>query len=235
MNRILQYISRGKGVGALLVLAFAFIVSVYFSISSKFMLTESIPYLQEIADNVLPIKVVDGKVTIPENTVKEFNLFGNDNKTSFPFVIDTTKDTIDTGNLPQGVYLSRSYVYAVSNNKVESYKLTGSFDLPQQDYTPFFQSTVKWVVIIGTIMGTLVFFVIYFILTIFYAFCAGLSAVINKKDLTFDAKMRLSAVCIIVVYILSAAAGKIGVNINLLAFFLIMIALQIVIVKKLPQ
>lgn len=234
MNKIANYIVSGKGIGALVLLAFAFIAALYFSIWSKVILSDSIPHMQQIADEVLPITVENGKVVIPENTIKEIDLLGSENDVPFPFVIDTTRDTIETQNLTPGLYLSRSYFYSVSGNKTETYKLKNNFSLPRKDYTPLFQSSIKWLVVFMAIAGTGGFFLLFFILTLFYAFCANLAALIDKKKLSFEVRMRLSTVIFITVYLFSTILGRAGLNLNMAAFFLIVVILQVIAVKYLP-
>lgn len=234
MNKIFDYIFKGRGIGAFLLLAAAFAISVYTAVNVRGILTESIPYMQATADKILPIKVENGKTVVPDNTVKDIVLFDL-GKNSLHFIIDTTKDTLDTNNLRQGIYLSRSYFYVVKNNEIRSTKLDGSFDLPKGDYTPFFKSVIKWSVIAIAVGGTFAMFFLFFILTLIYALCAGFSAAVTKKMLNFDTKMRLSAVAFTVIYALSTILEFAGYNLGKLIFFAAVIAVQILILKKMPQ
>lgn len=234
MNKILNYIAHGKGVGAMILLLFSFIIAFYTAINSRIVLNDSIPYMQNISDQLLPIKIENGKVVVPENTVKEVNLAG-DKRTVYQFVIDTTRDELDTSALKSGLYLTRSYFYAVKQNEIRSVKLEGNLELLKQDYTPMFATAVRWLVAFIGLGGTILLFLMFFVVAILFAFCSGLATAINKKELGFDAKMRLSTLVFIAVYLLSFVLGWVGFNLHGLLFFLVVIAAQIAVVKRLPQ
>ena len=85
------------------------------------------------------------------------------------------------------------------------------------------------------IVAIVVFFIIYFILAVFYAYCTWLAAKINKVNLAFDTKMRLNSLLLVMMYVLTYILSAVGLNVHILLFFLIMIIAQIMIVKKLPQ
>lgn len=233
MDKIKNYIRYGRGTGAFLIFVLAFVTALYYSISAKITLTASIPYIQEMLDDILPIEIKDGRVITPQNTIKEINLLGQDTSKNFPFIIDTTRDKLPTEKLTEGIYLSRSYLYTVSSTQVKSVKLTDSFQLPRQDYTDSMKTSVVWFTLIAAAAGTIIFFLIYFMLVVIYAFCSGFSATITGKTLGFDTKLRLNSVLFILVCLISFILKIASINLTLPVFFLIMIALQIITLKTL--
>lgn len=235
MNKLARYITNGKGIGALFLLLSSLIFSSFLSIYVYDALLPSIPHIQEIADEVLPIRVENGQVTVPQNTLKELNVFGQKSPAVFPFVIDTTVDSINTSQLSKGIYLSRSYIYAVNDREIRSYKLSGSFDLPKQDYTDILKSGAKWVAFGLFIFYGIGFFIFMLLLTLFFAFVTRLAGYINKREFSFDAKMRLNTLLLIGLSVVAVLFSRLGYHMSGLTFFAVMVALQIIIVRKLPQ
>lgn len=231
MNKIIGYIKSGRGIGAFLIFAFAFIISAYYGIVSRQVLLDSIPAIQAVADEILPLSIQNGMIVAPQNTIKEINLAGND-KQSFLFVLDTTQDSLNTDNLKDGIYLSRSHAYTVRGNEVKSVKFSKSFDLPQKDYTQIMQTSVRWFTLIFIAAGTLILFILNFIIVIFYTFCNRLACIIAQKNLSFEAGMRFNSLLYIALCAFLYLLQLTGFYIGMLAFFLTMIALQIILTKK---
>ena len=235
MTKILNYIAKGKGTGAVWLLLLAFVYTLYLSLAARAFMFDSVPYVQHVADELLPVSVKDGKIVSPENTVREITLTGNTQNDTYSFVLDTTQDTLDTTKLTNGIYFSRLYAYTVNDDQIKTTKISSSFDLPKKDYQPILNSAIKWVVMGIAVVGIVVLFLIYFVLAIFYAYCAALAANLNKISLSFDTRMRLSSVAFSVVYILTFVLNMLGLHINIFLFFIIMLLVQFVVVKKLPQ
>lgn len=233
MKKILNYISNGKGIGALWLLLFAVIMTVYAATTLNNILPQGIPYVQKFADDVLPLKVENQKLVVPENTIiQRIYNFGDE---EYRVVIDTTKDMLTEEEYKPGVYLTRSYVYTVKENDVRRQAWKTDFDLPKQDYTPMLQVFIKWIVCLSAIIGPFVYFLCFFAAVLFYAFCSSFACVLNKTELNFKTKMRLNTLLFIGVYILSTLCAHIGLTLSTLGFFLLMIASQIVSVKKVSE
>ncbi len=238
MNKIKAYILNGKGIGALLLFALAFVASVYLSLSMRSTLIELMPLAQGIADEILPIEVKNGVVVTPDNTVKviDLNEDNGDQNAKIPvLVIDTTQDTLDTSDLAQGFYLSRTTAYVVKADEVRTMKLqnNANFNLPKQDYTEIFRTIISWTALTMAACGTIAAFLVFILLNLFYAYLAGVAAWINKTTLAFDVKMRLSAILFTAVYILARIMELIGFSLGIALFVLLMFALQIALIRKL--
>lgn len=234
MNKILNYIANGKGLGLKFVLLFAFVVSIIFAVIIKVEGTKMVPYAQSITNQILPIKVENGVVTDPQDTLKVVNVgVDKDGKSVFSITIDTRVDTLDTAQLNNGVYLTATNIYIVGQNEVRVKKLVGDVDLQQGDYTPKFNQMINWFSLGFSIFATAILFVFYYVLIVIYAFCAFIVAKINSKKFEFDLRMRLSTLCVIATYIVSIALAFAGINMSKIIFFVAVIALEWMIIKKL--
>lgn len=237
MKKIINYIANGQGLGVKYLLLLALILGIIFGIFIKVVGTDGIPYAQQISDQLLPIKVVDGKIVDPVDTYKVVHLQFNadSNPYPIPLVLDTTSDELDINSLDPGAYITRSNIYVVKDHEVRTYKLNGSLELPREDYTGFFKSVLNW-----TAFGVAVFafaglFILYFILALIYSVCAIPVAALVSKKTDFDMRMRLSSLALITVYIISwGLRFAFGLNVNMWLFFVVVIAVQAFLLRKLP-
>jgi len=230
MQKILDYIKNGKGVGARFILVLAIFVALYSAYGFSDVLPKIVPHVQSFTDTFFPIKIENGKVIAPQNTVieKTYHINGE------PIVIklDTTQDLLDNNQQPVGIYLTRSYLYSVSDQKVERQNLPQEIDLKKQDYVPVLQALAKHIVWAVALIGPFFNFICFMLAVLFYAWLTSLACALNKLTLPFKTKMRLNTCLFVSVYIFSTLVGIIGWNLSLFSFFLIMLALQIVYVKK---
>lgn len=235
MSKILDYIVKGQGLGVKFLLIFSVILALFFGFYIKSQGTDLIPYAQQIADQMLPIKIENGIVVEPADTIRTASLSFDDSSTKFevPFVIDTTTDDIDTSRMSEGIYLTRSNIYSVQRNQSRIIKLEGNFDLPRGDYTPQFRSILNWTALTLGFFAVAFCFVFYFLLSIFYAFCASAVAGLAQKKLDFDQRMRLAVLCLIAAYVLFIFLDLLGVGNSRLLFFLVVILFEAVLIKKL--
>ena len=230
MQKIITYIKNGKGVGALWLLLFSALVAFYSAYTASFVLPQAIPYIQSAADEFLPLKIEKGKVVIPEETLKTRTY--QVGKDTIALTLDTTKDFLDESDIRDGVILTRSYIYTISGENVRRQTLSGDFELERRDYTPLIKKVFSWLIWMMALIGPFLNFAVFLICVLFYAFCTGLACALNKTALDFKTKMRFNTVLFIGVYILTLASPLVGLNFSLLAFFLLMIALQIIFTKK---
>lgn len=110
-----------------------------------------VPYAQEIADQMLPVKVVNGQIVEPLNTFKmaQIRIEGRDTPLALPLVLDTRVTNLDANLLPQGVYVTRTNIYTVNRNQVKVIKIEGDNYIPKGDYTDVFKSWLNWSAVIG--------------------------------------------------------------------------------------
>lgn len=224
MNKLFNYIRNGKGIGALFLLALSVIyvtvIAITFSLDSK----EIIEKTQKVSEQLLPLKIENRVLVEPLNERREASFNIGEEKISF--AVDSTVDSFDPSTLSQGIFLSRKNIYIVSSaqTKIEAYG--ENLTLPKGDYRDAitqFLYMIKWTVILVALVAL---FVMYLIFTLFYAFCAGILASILKKKMTFDAKMRLSALCFSAIVLISTILDIVGINLNWMIFFIFVLALQ---------
>jgi len=230
MLKLINYIKNGKGIGAIWLLILGAVLAFYTAFKVNKSLPLAIPYVQDLADEFLPIKIEDGKIVDPVETIKkhEYQL-GKDHLT---LTLDTTKDVLEEQDMMQGIYVTRSYIYTINGKEVRRQALQGSYNIEKRDYTPLLQKIVNWVVWGIALIGPFFNFVLFLIAVLIYAFCTGLACVLNKVSLDFKRKMRLNTVLFIGLYTLVTILQYAGLQISTFTFFLIMIALQLLLVKK---
>ena len=141
MEKIINYISRGQGLGLKFLLLFSLIVAVFYAVGTKFAGDQFF----------LPIRIENGIVTEPENTVKNYTFVLGEGKVpdaeSFNLTMDTTVDSLDTSGLKEGLYLTKRALYVVQRTQTRVYELEDSSYFPQGDYTDTFHSVVNWDVV----------------------------------------------------------------------------------------
>ena len=65
MKKIINYIAGGQGLGIKFIALLALLLSIVFGATVKVMGSDAVPYAQQIADQMLPIKVVNGQIVEP--------------------------------------------------------------------------------------------------------------------------------------------------------------------------
>lgn len=229
MNKIVDYIVSGKGIGTLFIFLFALTVALVSSFNLKQALIPVIPHVQQAADELLPIKIENHQVVSPQNIIKTYRI-ENENQ-PFVLVLDTTRDMLDNTSTENGFYLTRSYFYSVVDGQVRRQTLGEQFDLKKQDYTPMMEKFVKWICVSVAFIGPFLNFIFFLIAIAFYALCSSLALKLNKKSADFPFKMRLNTVLFIGVYLFSTFLNYMNVPFSMLTFFLCMIALQVITLK----
>lgn len=117
-----EFLLNKKYLGLFSVLIYVLIVSVYATNITKEMLHAATPFIAEEADYFLPIAFEGGRVVTPENKVISRS-YGANNRV-FNVVLDTRFDEMPNTMLEhEGIYLSRKYLYAVSDKKTEIRKM----------------------------------------------------------------------------------------------------------------
>lgn len=235
MQKILNYILNGSGLGMKFLGIFSLIVAIVLAIFLRISGAALIPYAQSVANQLLPIKIENGVITEPVDTIKTTRLQLGSETLSLPLVLDTTTDTLDTQQLKPGVYITRTQVYTINDNQVKITKFNNSVEIPQGDYRDVFKSWLNWAIIGAAVLGIGFIFTAYFLLALFYAGCAFVLMKIMSRALTFEQRMRLSVLSIIVVYAVISAWNWIGVSTNWVAFLVVMLGLQAAVIGMMPK
>lgn len=235
MKKIINYVANAQGLAIKFLLLFSFVASIISATMLYIGGEEFIPYAQSVADQMLPIKIENGKVVEPVDTVKRARLDIDGYNLDLPIYLDTTVDTIDTSSLNDGIYMTRSAIYSVNRNQTRITKLEGNIDLPQDDYTDFFASVLKWVAIFIAVFGSVFFFIYLFILGIFYTVCTYPLTAVMKKNFEFDLRMRSSVISLIFTSAVFYLINLIGISTGKLSFFLIVMILEFLLLKDIPS
>ena len=229
MKKIINYIANGQGIGLKYLALLALVLGIICGVATKMITTDAIPYAQQVADQLLPIKVIGGQIVEPEDTYKVVHIrySDDDNFYPVPIVLDTTSDVLDINLLEQGVYITKSFLYLINENEARTYKLDGDFELEQKDYTDAFTSFINWTAFSVAIFVFAGLFVFYFLMTLLYSAVAAIIAALTKVNLDFNKKMRLSMVAFVTTLILSGILKFItGLNVGMWASVIVVVALQ---------
>ena len=235
MQKISNYILKGEGLGVKYILFVSIIISLLFSVYVRISGAEMIPYANDIINQMLPIKIENGVVVAPQNTIRVAQLKAGDVAVPLPIVLDTTIDTLDTSKAENGFYLTRTAFYAINDNEVRMHALDQDIELPQSDYTDPIKSFLTWISVFMFFGGALIIFVTYFVAAIFYSLCAQILGLFFGKKYNFDMRMRMSVLSFLAVYVFYFILEWCGLNSGKLVFFITMLILQAVIIYKLPN
>lgn len=233
MEKIFKYIKNGEGIGAKYLLVYALIVAITYGAAFKVLGNMAAPSLQNIADQLFPIKIENGVIVEPANTIKDIkmDIEGYD----IPFILDTRIDAVDTNGLKSGIYISKKSVYAVDKDQVRVHNFKSDMYLPKDDYTGIFKSYATGIALVFAIMVFVSFYVMYLALCCFYAFLANILSKHIRINMDYAASMRLSTVTYIFTSIVFAILKVMQLNANSLIFFVAMITLQIIVMKNMKE
>ena len=235
MQKIFNYITKGQGLGVKYILLASVIISFIFSIFIRINGADLVPYANDIMNQMLPLKIENGVVVEPQNTIRVAQLKSGDVAIPLPIIMDTTIDTLDTSKAEKGFYLTRTAFYVINDNEVRMHTLNEDVDLVQDDYTDEIKSILTWTAISMFFIGILFIFISYFIAALFYALCAQILGLILRKKYNFDVRMRMSVICFLAVYILYFLLSLAGLESGKLIFFITTLLLQSAIIYKLPM
>lgn len=235
MKKILNYVANAQGLGIRYLLLFSLILSVFLGLFIRFAGTDYIPYAQNLADQMLPVKVENGKIVDPVNTVRQAHLNISGEEIKLPFILNTTVDKLNPSRLSDGIYITRTAVYSINKNQIRINELEGNFELPRADYTEAFTSLLGWTAVICAVFGAAFIFLFLFILSIFYATCAYFLAAAMKKKFSFDLRMRSSVISLLTVYVVLYGLASIGITSGKPAFFLAVMILEYFLLKNVPS
>lgn len=247
MNRLYQYILHGEGLGIKFLLILPLVFAIFFASMAKIKGVDLIPYAQDIADQMLPIKVENGEVVEPRNTIKTAKLHFNEHTESInlPIVIDTRIDTLDVSHLKGGIYLTQKNLYTVNAQKreIKILPLENSFELPKADYSDLFLSALNWGVFCIFVFSFILMFFFCFMLSLFFSFClqiinpilrlaakAPILSNLNYSEkwinLDFDQRMRLTSLCFVFICIIKILLYFTHINLSNTILALIMLLIQ---------
>ncbi|MBQ8631829.1 MAG: DUF1189 family protein [Alphaproteobacteria bacterium] len=237
MNKIFNYISSGTGFGIKFILIISLIASITTTLNLRDNARIAIPYAQQAADKLLPVTISNNTITNPTDTFRDATLVlgtSNEQPLLLPIILNTTVDSLDATRLPAGIYLTRKYIYTVNDNQIRTTQYPESLKLEKQDYTKTFSDFLNQMAVYVWIFCAIGLFVFCFLSTIVFSFTAWLLSLLFRKPINFDSRMRLSTLCLFVIYMLAFFANTLGVAIPGFGLFIIMIIAQGILIHILP-
>ncbi len=238
MKKILDYIRYGEGLGIKFLLPFSLIVAIFLAATVKIEGNDVlVPAAQKVADEFLPIKIENGVIVEPADTVKTYSIAfddeNNDVNSNINVVLDTKVDYFEPSELKQGIYISRRALYSVTKRETKMYNFEESLYIPQGDYSDLFKTILNWSVLFVGIFGFIGVAIGFFIAIIFYAVCSYAVSAFLGKSFLFDLRMRLSTLAFMTTYVVFTVLGWFGFS-SFIIFFVAVLALQGVIFKEIP-
>lgn len=235
MEKILGYILKGKGIGLKFMFSVALLVSVMFALYIRFFGADLVPYANDIINQMLPIKIENGVIVNPQNTVKVAQLREGNVSIPLPIMLNTNIDELNPNNTPQGIYITRTKIYAIDAQEVRIYPFSGDFEALPQDYSDGLKSGLTWVAFALFVLGSIIISVVYFLAVLVYSVLAWILGLFFSKKYDFDVRMRLSTVAFLSVYILFFVISMAGGSTTNLISFVATLILQAAIIYKMPK
>ncbi|MBQ8481302.1 MAG: DUF1189 family protein [Alphaproteobacteria bacterium] len=208
-----------KWIGAIALVVYAVIVSMFFTNMSASFVKQTIPVVEQEIDGFLPITVSGGEIVAPRDTIIDRTYGSNYNVRKV--VLDTRTDEFETSGLKdKGLYISRKYIYIVSDSKTEIHDFKNVPDIVVD--SEVLHSAAEY---IQEKSGRYIFSGIVLFFLMFSAAAIGLYSLAMHWALSgifhneFRQTLRINTFAYIVV---SALTMIIGYNIGIVATFVIL-------------
>lgn len=209
MERIKDYIMNGKGWGFKFIVILALFMALFFANSVKNAGEFMIPHFQAAADALFPIKIENGVVTEPAETIKSYSVNFDDGV--IKAIIDTTVDDINAAGLPFGIYLARKNMYVVAPDKVTTYPLSGNLYFRAGDYRSQMLNAVVWMAIVSSVMMFFIYLLLYSLWIWVFSWTARVVAIVFNREVTREVEKRLSMVCVVMAVLVALGLEYLGV------------------------
>lgn len=231
MNKFINYILKGKGIGILPLLLGSALLSIIVTLFIYINIRGILPTAQELRP-ILPITFKDNTIVDPIDQRKEavIERFGG----KYKVVLDTHEDELPEADLKEpGFYLSRRYFYSVDvrERKIERvpFEKVENEVFDENNLARVMDNIYFYVFAFFFVGLFLASFIFLLLMTIFFTLAFVLFRV--KDKFSFESKMRLSALstlfgALINVGISFAFEGSI--NFFVYAFFVILIQFKLI-------
>ena len=199
MEKIINYVKNGKGIGILFLLAASVIIALIMMFSIKDIYSTLRPQASLIAEDILPLTIQNHKIVNPSNTYKRLYLtIGDTNadKFSFPVVLDTRHEASQMPQGKQGLYIMTDAVYMIAPTQIRrfEYQNNGIIDMEMfETFADYISSTFFSIAAIGIIF-------VFFLSALFKTWIAALVGsfgqkfMTNNPNYTMSTLMRLCAI-----------------------------------------
>ncbi len=231
MEKFVNYVRNGKGIGLLFMLAASVVVTIVMLLVAKNFYGEMRPQALIVANDFLPITVKGGQIVAPADTYKRVDLkFGNTGtkKDNFSIVLNTRETASSLPRGAQGLYIYKDMIYAATPGQIRSYELQDGF----WDKDSFEKLLDSITGIVSGVIGV-VLIGILFIVCLFKTFVAAVlgflaAKVLNRaKQFDMQALMRFCAVFISAFEILRWGGTLLGISFTGFQIFWVVVLLEI--------
>ena len=126
MEKFVNYVRSGKGIGLLFMLAASVIVTIVMLLVAKSFYGEMRPQVLMVANDFLPITVKGGQIVEPADTYKRVNFrLGNTGKKSdyFTIILNTREEAASLPKGEQGLFIYKDMIYAATPGQIRSFEL----------------------------------------------------------------------------------------------------------------
>lgn len=236
MEKVVNYVRNGKGVGLLFILASSILVTIMTLLAVKSFYGEARPQFLMVAEDFLPITVKDGKIIEPADTYKrvELDLGEKGSKDDiFSVVLDTRENTTVLSKGENGLYIYKDAVHLVSPREVRVYNLQDGV-WNRGNIEQLIDSSVGIIFGLVAIVLIGVLFIVLLFKTFIAALIGSLAQKITSKENSLDmpALMRLCAIGVSTFELLLWGGKFIGIYFTSLHLFIIVVVLELLFIFK---
>ncbi len=237
MEKLINYIKRGKGIGLKYLLLFALFYAIVLTVALKRSGDEVlVPAAQKIADEFLPIKIENGVIVEPENMYKTYTLQIADDESgigeTYEIIMNTEVETINPADMKkEGAYITKNAIYFSTNNQLKVYPFEDSAYFPVGDYRDAFTSVLNWTLFILLVFFFIGLAIVYELGVVFYALLSYIISALFKKKFDFDLRMRMSTLAFIATGLVFTFLNWFGYG-NRIVFMFAVLALEAVFIKE---
>lgn len=208
-----------KWIGAAALLIYSLLISVLFTVKGVELVKQGAPVLEKEINEFLPVTISGGEIVAPQNTLIS-KVYG-DGKNTGIVILDTRVDEFEASTLKdKGLYISRKYFYAVSDEKTEIRSLS---TIPDMTIDEEVMSNVFN--IIRERAGVYIFFTLLISFLIFFACAILLYTLVMYWPLKalyhneFGQVLRINTLAYIVI---SALTLLLGFSLSIIITFVLM-------------
>lgn len=213
-----EFLLGKKWFGAMALAIYALAVSYWATGFSVNIIRQTMPQVEQELAAFLPVVIEKGEVVIPKDTIIS-KVYGQGNNAR-NIVLNTRVDELETSELNgKGVYLSRKYLYIVSDIKTEVHPVNKLPDMVIDAETLHDAAQI-----VQDKAGGYIFAGVFLFLLIFSAAAIGLYslamhwALSGMFNITFNQTLRINTLS----YIVISALSFVGLNVSIILTFVIL-------------
>ena len=233
MNKFFNFLKYGRGIGITLLAVIALIVTLQAVGVGKNVVSMMIPNVQTLLDEVLPIKIENGEVVVPEHTYKEVDLTApfDANTSLLKVVIDTTRESVENPTAKGaigGIYMTKKFLYYKNKTKTEIVSLENTnLNLEKKDYREEMKKQIDYY---ANYVGLFIFVLLilyYLVVVLVCSFVSLLFTIKWQEKLRFTARMRTASLAYLLLIKLNFGMSDAVMYVSTLALiFVIMLPMK---------